>query len=182
MTARPAFGVPLRPGERAGRVRIELDLPHEVLRPSPLPVLRQIEAFLREQEVEESGSVLARSAELLETLGGAGYRRVDHWESDPGGWLPLPEASHRGTVEPVAHLVRALKSPSWRVLAGARAFSVRLSRDDGRRADAVVLRWHREREHSITVDLWGAPTPRERHAIAERLRDRFSPLRLRIRL
>jgi hypothetical protein len=174
------FGGRRRPAPDEGRVRVELDLPHERLRPTSVPLLRQITAFLKEQEVEEEGSLLARSAELLDELSRAGFLRVDHWEVEPGGWLPLPEPSHRGRVEPVAHLVRALRNPAWRVFAAATSFSVRLSSADGRRVDAVVLHRHRERQHSITIDLWGAPSRRELHELAEGLRQRFSPLRLRV--
>ncbi|HYA11284.1 MAG TPA: hypothetical protein VEH10_06425 [Thermoplasmata archaeon] len=177
---RRKVGVGPRAGGEDTRVRIDLDLPHELLKPSPLPVLRQIAALLREQEVEEQGSVLVRVGELLDELASLGFRRVDHWEVDPGGWLPLPEATHAGLAEPVDHLLRALKSPAWRFLAESRAFSVRLSAEDGRRADAVVLHLHREREHSITVDLWGPPSKTELRETVQRLRRRFSPLKVRL--
>ncbi len=162
-------------------VRLELDLPHETLRPSSLPVLRQLTAFLREQEVEEQGSLLLHAAELLDELGRLGYRRVDHWEIDPGGWLPLPEAGHAGPVEPVAHLVRALRNPAWGAFARARSFAVRLSSEDGRRIDAELLHLHRERQHSITLELWDAPGPAEVRRLARALRDRLAPLRVRLR-
>ncbi len=164
----------------SGRVRVELDLPHELLRPSSVPVVRQIETWLREQEVEEEGSLLVRVGELLHELGGQGYARVDHWEVDPGGWLPLPEASHAGRFEPVAHLVRALKSPAWSPLSSARSFAVRLTSEDGRRADARVLHRHREREHSVTVDLWGPPPEAELRRTVAALRQRLAPLRVRL--
>jgi len=163
-----------------GRVRVELDLPHELLVPSPVPVLRQIESFLREQEVEEHGSLVLRTGELLDVLSSLGFRRVDHWEVDPGGWLPLPEATHAGRTEPVGHLIHALQSPAWRYLADARAFAVRASSAEGRRVDAVVLHRHREREHSITLDLWGPPSKAELREIVLRLRRRFSPLKVRL--
>ncbi len=163
-----------------GFVRIELDLPHELLRPSGLPVLRQIQALLREREIEEEGSVLLRAAELLDVLAEAGYGRVDHWEVVPGGWLPLPEASHRGRIEPVGHLIRALKSRAWAAFAKADGFRVRLSSDREARADAHLLRRHRERQHSITLDLWGPPSGTEVHRLVERLRKRFEPLKTRI--
>ncbi len=163
------------------RVRIELDLAHELLRPSVIPILRQIEALLREQEVEEQGSLLVRSAELLHALGETGFGRVDHWEISPGGWLPLPEPAHRGTTEPVGHLLRALESRAWAPLAHATSFAVRLSDPNGRRADARVLRLHREREHSISVDLWDPPSAAEVKGLVARLRDRFAPLKVRVR-
>jgi len=169
-----------RSSSAGGVVRIELDLPHEVLRPSIVPVIRQIRAFLREQEVEEQENLLVRVGELLDELGGLGYSRVDHWEVEPGGWLPLPEATHAGRFEPVGHLLRALKSPAWWPVAEARGFGVRLTSPDGQRADARVLHWHREREHSVTVDLWGPPTEAELHRVVGALRQRFAPLKVRI--
>lgn len=162
------------------RVRLELDLPHERLEPSPIPILRQIEALLREQEVEEEGSILQRVAGLLHELGELGYDRVDHWEIDPGGWLPLPEPSHRGRTEPLPHLLRALQSRAWAALSGATAFSLRLADDHDHRADAVVLRRHRERQHSIRIDFWDPPPATRLHALVERLRQRFSPLRVHL--
>ena len=175
----------MRRAQRASRsspgfVRLEMDLPHELLRPSGVPVIRQIESFLREQEVEEHGSLLVRAGELLDELGELGFSRVDHWEVHPGGWLPLPEATHAGKYEPVGHLLRALKSPAWAPLAEARGFAARLSVPEGPRADVRLLRLHREREHSITVDLWGPPRSAEVHRIVEHLRKRFSPLKIAI--
>lgn len=144
-------------------------------------MIRELEAWLHAQEVEETGPFLLKVAELLDELGGLGYRRVDHWEVEPGGWLPLPEASHAGRYEPVEHLIQALRSPAWLSLSEARGFAVRLTSTDGERADARVLHRHREREHSVTVDLWGAPTAAAVHRLVERLRSRFSPLRLQVR-
>lgn len=176
---RPARGR-RRDGAAETRVRIELDLPHELLRPSIVPVVRQIEAILREQQVEEQENLLVRVGELLDVLGGLGYTRVDHWEAEPGGWLPLPEATHAGRYEPVGHLVNALKSPAWWPVALGRGFGVRLSSPEGRRLDARVLHWHREREHSVTVDLWGPPAAAELRRVTEALRRRLSPLKVRL--
>ncbi len=181
-TTRPSRAErPSPPPAADGLLRLELDLPHELLKPSSVPLLRQVESWLREQEVEEQGSLLVRAGELLDELGAEGYDRVDHWEVDPGGWLPLPEAEHAGRIEPVGHLVKALRNPAWGVFARARAFSVRLSGDDGRRVDARVLRLHREREHSICLDLWGPTSTAELRRLAGRLRRRFTPLKMRLR-
>jgi hypothetical protein len=168
------------PEPPTGSVRVELDLPHELLRPSSVPVVRQIEAWLHEQEIVEQESLLVRVGELLDELGSQGYSRVDHWEIEPGGWLPLPEASHAGRYEPVAHLLRALKSPAWAPLASARSFAVRLSSGDGRRADARVRHRHREREHSVSVVLWGPPPEPELRRTVAALRSRLAPLRVRV--
>jgi hypothetical protein len=174
------FGVRRPPQGDPDRVRLEVDLPHERLVPSAVPVVREFESLLREQEIEEAGSLVLRTAELLDELAGLGFRRVDHWEADPEGWLPLPEASHRGRTEPTTHLLNALRSPSWGFLAQSKAFSVRLSSEDGRRVDAVVLHYHRERQHSITLDLWGPPSKAELREVIDRLRRRFSPLKMRL--
>ena len=168
------------PRSSPGYVRLEMDLPHELLRPSGVPVIRQIEAWLKEQEVEEQGSLLVRAGELLDELGALGYAHVDHWEVEPGGWLPLPEAAHAGKFEPVGHLVRALKSPAWIAVGQARGFGFRLSASNGRRVDARVLRLHREREHSITLDLWGPPSSAEVRRVVSAVRRRFSPLKVRL--
>ncbi len=179
MVSLPSLRRPERLAEE-GFVRVELDLPHELLRPSGLPLVRQLQALLRERAIEEDGSVLVRTAELLDVLAESGYDRVDHWEVVPGGWLPLPEAGHRGRVEPVGHLVRALKSRAWAPFARADGVRVRLSSDRDARADAHVLRLHRERQHSITVDLWGPPPEAQVHRLVERLRRRFAPLKTRL--
>ncbi|HTT16103.1 MAG TPA: hypothetical protein VMH49_01925 [Thermoplasmata archaeon] len=169
------------PPAAEGLARLELDLPHELLRPSTVPLVREVERWLHEQQIEEQGSLLVRAAELLQELGAEGYDHVDHWEIDPVGWLPLPEATHEGRLEPVGHLIRALRHPAWGAFARARSFSVRLSASDGRRIDARILRVHREREHSICVDVWGPPATPELRRIAARLRSRFAPLRMRLR-
>jgi hypothetical protein len=173
------------PARRAPRAtyasaRLEFDLRHEQLRSGRLPVIGQIEALLREREVEERVSVVPLAAALLHAMAGLGYRHVDHWEIHPGGWLPLPERTHPGLVEPVGHLVRALASESWRPLVRARRLAVRLSAADGRRADVVLRRVHREREHSLTVELVGAVTaPQVRRTVAA-VRSRLPVLRVRL--
>jgi hypothetical protein len=106
-----------------------------------------------------------------------GFSRVDHWEIDPGGWLPLPEPTHASLAEPVGHLIRALQSVVWRRLSSAREFSVRLSGHPRIRADLVVRRVHRERGHSVTVDLRGWVAERELQGLVRALRERLPVLR-----
>ncbi len=136
-------------------VRVEIDLSHEIVRQPEIPVFREIEALLREREVVEVSDLLRLTAELLHAFSAQGFRRVDHWEATPGGWLPLPEPSHDRRDEPVGHLLKALASDEWRRLADARAFAIRLSGPVRLRADAVVRRVHRERTHTLSIDLWG---------------------------
>jgi len=136
-------------------VHLEIDLEPEVIREPGLPVFRQVEALLREREVVEVGNLLRLTAGVLHALSAFGFRRVDHWEVEPGGWLPLPEASHSKIEEPVGHFLRALESDDWKGLRARRAFSVRVSGLRDVRADFVARRVHRERRHSLSLDLWG---------------------------
>lgn len=161
-------------------VRLEFDLRHEALAPTRLPFLRQIEDWLKEREVEEHESLVVLAAGMLHALSTLGYRRVDHWEVEPGGWLPLPEATHPGLIEPVGHLIRALTSERWSVLSKARRFAVRLSAPDGRRADAILRRVHREQDHTLTVELKGHIQQREIPRTVKAVRERLSVVRARV--
>ncbi len=160
-----------------GHARLEVDLRHEKLQEPGVPVLRQFERLLRERSVVEPSDLLRLSAAALHAFSVRGFSHVDHWEVDPGGWLPLPEPTHRTLAEPVSHLVRALQSTEWRRLALAREFSVRLSGPPEMRADLVVRRVHRERGHSITIDLNGRIAPRELERLVGALRERLPVLR-----
>lgn len=176
----------LTPSRRARRarpfahVRLEVDLTPEVVREPAVPVLRQVEAFLREREVVEVGDLLRLTARLLHALASAGFSRVDHWEVEPGGWLPLPEPGHTTLAEPVGHLLRALQSDAWNRIAGARAFSLRLSGTVPFRADAVVRRVHRERVPSLSLDLRGKVAPTQVQDLVGAMRERLPVLRSRI--
>jgi hypothetical protein len=166
-----------RPPRMFAHVRLDLDLHHELLREPAIPVLRQFERLLRERSVEEQGDLMRLSAGALHAFSALGFSRVDHWEVDPGGWLPLPEPTHSSLVEPVGHLRRALQSVEWRRLSSARGFSVRLSGHPKMRADLVVRRIHRERGHSVTVDLRGSIAERELMGLVRGLRERLPVLR-----
>jgi hypothetical protein len=161
-------------------VRLEVDLRHEELRTVGIPVLEQLEGLLRERSVVEQGDLLRLSAAALHACATRGFSRVDHWQIDPGGWLPLPEPTHRTLAEPVGHLLRALESDAWQRLALAREFSVRLSGAAKFHADLVVRRVHRERGHSLTVELRGTITKRELEALVRALRARLPVLRTRV--
>ncbi len=160
-----------------GLVRLEVDLRHERLEEPNVPVLRQFERFLREREVVGPADLLRLSAAALHAFSARGFSRVDHWELQPGGWLPLPEPTHASLGEPVGHLLRALASPEWSRFADAREFSVRLSGHAKARADLSVRRVHRERGHSLTVDLRGTISVSELEALVRALRERLPVLR-----
>jgi hypothetical protein len=142
-----------------------------------LPFLHRLEAIFREREVVEV--VLRTVARFLHAMSACGFSRVDHWEVQPGGWLALPEPAHERLVEPVGHLLRALESDSWRHVARARSFSVRLSGPTALRADLLVRRVHRERGHSVTLDLVGRVTDRDVQAVERSIRGQVPVVRIR---
>jgi hypothetical protein len=127
--------------------------------------------------VVEQGDLLRLSAGVLHAFSSRKFTHVDHWEIDPGGWLPLPEPTHKSLEEPVGHLVRALQSSEWRPLSLASTFSVRLSGHPTIRSDLTVRRVHRERGHSITIDLRGRVSSREVDGLMRAIRERAPVLR-----
>ncbi|MGP8077304.1 MAG: hypothetical protein ACLQD8_02305 [Thermoplasmata archaeon] len=161
-------------------VRVEIDLGHEIIAPTRLPFLAEIRALLKERNVEEEGSLLDLAAALLHALQACGFSRVDHWEIDPGGWLPLPEEVHPGLIEPVGHLLKALASERWRELATAYAISFRLSGEGDHRADVVLRRLHREREHSLSLDLFGRMQSFDVHRTVNAVRENLTVLRAQV--
>ncbi len=161
-------------------MHLEVDLHHEVVRDVGLPVFRQMEALIRERQVVEIGDLLRLVGESLHALSARGFTRVDHWEVEPGGWLPLPEATHPGLVEPVGHMLRALRDDRWKHLTGARSFAVRLSGRPAFRADLVVRRVHRERTHAVSLDLWGKIRPTDVKDVVSALRTRLPVLRSQV--
>ncbi len=151
---RLGLGAPDRSG-RFHRLRLELDVAHEHYAPEPLHLLAPLTSLLHEREVEDAEDLLTLSAQVLRGLAAGGFTTVDHWEARPGGWLPLPEPTHRRLAEPLTHLLRALSNPAWAPIAGAREFAVRLSESGPRRLDVVVRRRHREQSHAVSLDLRG---------------------------
>jgi hypothetical protein len=161
-------------------VVLEVDLRHERFDAPTIPVLQQFERLFHERSVVEEADLLRLTAGALHACASRGYNRVDHWEMTPGGWLPLPEPTHRTLAEPVGHLLRALSSDAWKPYARAREFAVRLSGPPKSRADLVVRRVHRERGHSISIELRGLVTESELTALARSLRERVPVLRTRV--
>lgn len=164
----------------AGRnyVRLEVDLVHEAFLRGGLPFVRRLESVFREREVVEVEGLLRIAAGVLHALSSQGFSRVDHWEIRPGGWLPLPEPAHERLVEPVGHLLNALESDSWKRVAQARSFSVRLSGSGDLRADVTVRRVHRERGHAITLELLGPTSDRDLAGVERELRNHLAVARV----
>jgi hypothetical protein len=161
-------------------VVLEVDLRHERFDAPTIPVLQQFERLFHERSVVEEADLLRLTAGALHAFSSCGYNRVDHWEMTPGGWLPLPEATHRTLAEPVGHLLRALTSDAWQPYARAREFAVRLSGPPRSRADLVVRRVHRERGHSISIELHGIVVERDLTGLVRALRERVPVLRSRV--
>jgi len=160
--------------DRRPVTRLEIDLVREAFQRGGLPFLHGLESIFREREVYEVEGLLRLSAGVLHALAARGFSRVDHWEVQPGGWLPLPEPAHERLVEPVGHLLNALSSDAWKRIASARAFSMRLSGAGELRADVTVRRVHRERSHAISIELVGPITPRELDSVERELRETLS--------
>lgn len=169
---------PARKSRPFSHVRLEVDLRRESVRMPTFAVLDRLESLLKEREIVEGADLLRLAAQALHAFAGLGFRRVDHWEVEPGGWLPLPEASHAELIEPLGHLLRALENPGWKGLAARRAFSVRLSGAAGYRADLVVRRMHRERRHAVSIDLRGRITRSQVRDVAAALARRLPVLRV----
>jgi hypothetical protein len=142
-----------------GHVHLELDLAPKPKDPTGVGPLEKLEGFLKERKVTERGTMIRLAGATLHAFASRGFRRVDHWEVTPGGWLPPPGARKDSkAAEPVGELMDVLKSGAMASVASARSFSARLSDPPGDRADVTIRRVHRERRHSLTVDLWGSWT------------------------
>jgi hypothetical protein len=139
---------------------IEIDLIPKPEARTASPLWARLERFLAEKKVEESADLVWLTAETLHALASHEFRRVDHWEVTPGGWLPPPEfaSTDLNDAEPVGQLLKAIGSGVGPSIAKARSFSVRISDMHGNRADIVVRRVHRLRRHTLSLDLWGSWT------------------------
>ncbi len=137
-------------------VHLELDLAPEPPDPAGVPPLEQLAGFLREKKIVERGTLILMAAATLHALAARRFRRVDHWEVSPGGWLPPPPpGKDPDASEPVGDLLATLESGAWASVGSARSFSARLSDLSGARVDVTVRRVHRERRHAVMLDLWG---------------------------
>jgi hypothetical protein len=158
-------------------VHLEVDL--EPNRPDPAGVapLERLVGFLKEHRVEEQGDLVLLAAATLHALASRRFRRVDHWEVSPGGWLPPPTGtSDPEASEPVGDLLKSLESGALSTVATARSFSARLSDLAGGRIDVTVRRVHRTRGHALSLDLWGLWTPAKVHDLEGSLAARLPVL------
>jgi hypothetical protein len=138
-------------------VQLEFALASEPPVTAGAPLLERLARLVGERKIVERGGLIVLAGGALHALAARGFRRVDHWELSPGGWLPPPRPGTDPEVEePVGHLLKALENGAWSSVGSARAFSARLSDFSGARADVVVRRVHRERRPALTIDLWGS--------------------------
>jgi hypothetical protein len=134
-------------------VRLEVTLLPSMERESSIPLLHQLQSVLHEAEIIEEGDLLTLAAATLHACARIGFRRVDHWEVRPGGWLPLRAVPHGPQIEPVSEFIGALQQDQWKSVAGARELAVRLSGPGGVRLAFVLRRVHRERHPTLTLEL-----------------------------
>ena len=157
---------------RPGPIRhahLEVDLVPGTEIASSLPILRQLEDALREAEVHEMGSLVVLAGGALHGFSSAGYQYVDHWEVRPGGWLPLHHLPRSPQAVGVGALLQAMRLKEWKTAEGAREFAARLRGGDGRRLEFVLRRIHRERRHSLSIDLHGSFPPQHLHDVVAAL-------------
>jgi hypothetical protein len=147
-----------RRGRVFNHVQLEFDLAPKPTNLAGAPLLERLAQRLKERRIVEKANLVQLAAATLHALSSQGFRRVDHWEIDPGGWLPLPaQLKHRDAEEPVGDLLNLLESGTWSSIALARSFSARMSDFSGGRADVVVRRVHRLR-HALTLKVWRTMT------------------------
>ena len=159
-------------------VHLEMDLAPEPKDPTGVPALERLAGFLRERKVVEKGTLVLMAAATLHALAARRFRRVDHWEVAPGGWLPPPRpGKDPDAAEPVGELLEALESEAWASVGSARSFSARLSDLSGGRVDVIVRRVHRERRHALSIDLWGSWTKATVKDLEGSLSDRLPVIR-----
>jgi hypothetical protein len=165
-TPHPAISGPRSNRRRRSRsyshVHLELDLAPVPPDPAGVPPLEQLAGFLSEKKIVEKGTLIMLAAATLHALAARQFRRVDHWEVSPGGWLPPPPpGKDPEAAEPVGDLLTTLESGAWSSVGSARSFSARLSGLSGARVDVTVRRVHREHRHAVSIDLWGLWTKAE---------------------
>jgi len=151
-----------RKGHRALRhAHLEIDLVPGTEYSSRVPIVHAIEEAFREAEVQELGDLLTLTAGALLGFSAAGYQEVDHWEVRPGGWLSLHHTPRRPHAGSVNAFLEAMRLREWASVRNAREFAARLRGSSGRSLEFVLRRIHRERRHSLTVDLFGSLNERD---------------------
>jgi hypothetical protein len=159
-------------------VHLEVDLAPEPKDSAGIAPLERLAELLSAKNIVEQGTLIVLAAATLHALSARRFRRVDHWEISPGGWLPParpgkdPEAE-----EPVGHLLKALESDSGASVGSADSFSAQLSDLAGGHVDVIVRRVHGGHGHALTLDLRGDWTPAAVKDLTGALSERLPVLR-----
>ncbi|MHB8351597.1 MAG: hypothetical protein ACYDFT_02745 [Thermoplasmata archaeon] len=156
-------------------VHIEIDLSDPSARTDDGSLLERLETLLSERKIVEGSNIVRLAAGTLHALSARRFRWIDHWEIEPGGWLPLPVrgSGAPSSEEPVGHLLVAIESGMWNPAAEALKFSVRISDRRGNHVDAIVRRVHRQRRHALSLDLRGSWTKATVDALTASLASRL---------
>jgi hypothetical protein len=141
-------------------VHLEVDLgPLRGVGPHPPEIVR-LESVIAERSDTPEVDLVRLIGGALHALSARRFRRIDHWEISPGGWLPPAGGpSHDDSEEPVGLFLHVLEGGSLGSLSGVRSFSARLSDLRGHHVDVIVRRVGRLRHHALSLDLWGLWTP-----------------------
>ena len=121
-------------------VHLDIDLRAEFPERTSLPSWKRLESIFQEHKRAKVSDLAWLSAHTLHALSVCRFRRIDHWELSPGGWLPPPEFSSRDPngAEPVGQLLNALEGETTSSFAAARSFSIRTSDLHGNRIDVTI--------------------------------------------
>ncbi len=148
-------------------VHLEIDLEAVGAPPSSSRIVRQLEALVREREVVESADLLGLAGRLLHALSAAGFSRVEAWSVQPNVALPSPAAGRDRPKAPGGPRMAAHRGAQGASREAPRAFGVSLTEPGPNRAEAVLRRVHRERRHSLSLDLRGTiPDPKLKEIVA----------------
>jgi hypothetical protein len=141
-------------------VHLEIDLGALPGGTPAAPALERLEQSVLEGSDPQEVDLVLLIGHMLHALSARRFRRIDHWEVAPGGWLPPAGAiTHDEAEEPVGQLLKSLESGALGSLAAVRSFAARLSDLRGNHVDVIVRRVGRIRRHAISLDLWGLWTP-----------------------
>ena len=144
-----------RPARPYTHVRLEIDLRSGVVQPSDRSGIRRVEALLRERPVVEATDLRPTVAQLLHGLARSGFSRVDRWTLEPGGDQAVPGATDDPSQAPIGAVRKALDGAAGQPVRAARRLRLELEGSGGNRAEVVVRRLHRERRHTLSLDLRG---------------------------
>ncbi len=144
-----------RPARPYAHVHLEIDLRSAVVQDSGRTGVRRVEALLRERPVVETSDLRPTVARLLHGLASSGFSRVDRWTVEPGGEQAVPGAIDDPSQAPIGAVRRAVEGAAGESVRSARRLRLELEGSGGNRAEVVVRRLHRERRHTLSLDLRG---------------------------